>query len=187
MHLYFLNANSYFSEIHCSKMNTFFSRDRISVVLLPCIFIITVVYYTIFVFGENFDDEFLQPFDATESTTATKDATNWNWTLFAKHIPYSDHNSSRWEQGENNADLNLILEDVRRNFIAGKYKNVINNLRFAENLDNIACPIMISNSTEEKVRAFPDAIGIGFAKSGTGSLAMLRHVSLSSPGFIRSS
>ena len=179
--LFFILVNSYLSEIHCSKMNTFFSRDRISVVLLPCIFIITVVYYKIFVFGENFSDEFLQPFDAT------KDVTNWNWTLFAKHIPYSDHNSSRWEQGENNADLNLILEDVRRNFIAGKYKNVINNLRFAENLDNIACPIMISNSTEEKVRAFPDAIGIGFAKSGTGSLAMLRHVSLSSPGFIRSS
>ena len=168
-------------------MNTFFSRDRISVVLFPCIFIITVVYYKILVFGETFSDEFLQPFDATESIAATKDATNWNWTLFAKRIPYSDHNSSRWEQGGNNVDLNLILEDVRRNFIAGKYKNVINNLRFAENLDNIACPIMISNSTEEKVRAFPDAIGIGFAKSGTGSLAMLRHVSLSSPGFIRCS
>ena len=35
---------------------------------------------------------------------------------------------------------------------------------------------VIRNSTRIKQRSVPDAIGIGFAKSGTGSMAMLRTV-----------
>ena len=75
-----------------------------------------------------------------------------------------------------NLDSEGILADVRNNFKGAKYQNVRNNIKFTGRHDKIACPIMISNYTGTKKRAFPDAIGIGFAKSGTGSLAMLRLV-----------
>ena len=74
-------------------------------------------------------------------------------------------------------DWEGILAEVRHNFRGEQFANVRKNLRFASgHIDRIACPLMISNATRIKQRAFPDAIGIGFAKSGTGSLAMLRSV-----------
>ena len=73
-------------------------------------------------------------------------------------------------------DSDRILAEVRSNFKGEQYKNVRQNLRFAGHYDKIACPLMISNYIGVKKRAVPDAIGIGFAKSGTGSLAMLRSV-----------
>ena len=172
-------------------MDNTFLNDRVSVFLFPIIIIITVTYYRTFVFGEKFDEneQFVQHYDGDCNKDAAiiasnKDAANWNWTLYAVHVSFSDHETIPWETSDeatNEIDLNLILEDVRSNFIADKYKNVRENLRFTENADNIACPMMISNATGDsfftKVAAYPDAIGIGFAKSGTGSLAMLRLVS----------
>ena len=74
-------------------------------------------------------------------------------------------------------DWEGILAEVQHNFRGEQFANVRKNLRFASgHIDKIACPLMISNATRIKQRAFPDAIGIGFAKSGTGSLAMLRLV-----------
>lgn len=73
-------------------------------------------------------------------------------------------------------DSDGILKEVRSNFKGEKYKNLSQNLRFTGYFDKIACPLMISNYDSVKKFAFPDAIGIGFAKSGTGSMAMLRSV-----------
>lgn len=73
-------------------------------------------------------------------------------------------------------DSDGILTEVRSNFKGEKYKNLSQNLRFTGYFDKIACPLMISNYDSVKKFAFPDAIGIGFAKSGTGSMAMLRSV-----------
>ena len=83
------------------------------------------------------------------------------------------------EISKRNIDSDGILSEVRRNFEGEKYKNILQNLRFVDKIvDKIACPIMVSNHSGIKKRSFPDAIGIGFAKSGTGSLAMLRSVCL---------
>ena len=82
------------------------------------------------------------------------------------------------ENSQRKIDSDGILSEVRRNFEGEKYKNILQNLRFTRFSDKNACPIMISNYTGVKKRSFPDAIGIGFAKSGTGSLAMLRSVCL---------
>ena len=80
------------------------------------------------------------------------------------------------ENSRRKIDSDGILTEVRSTFNGERYENVRKNLRFTEHNDKIACPLMISNYNGVKKRAFPDAIGIGFAKSGTGSLAMLRSV-----------
>ena len=80
------------------------------------------------------------------------------------------------EYSRRKMDSDGILIEVRSNFKGERYQNVRQNLRFTGHHDKIACPLMISNYNGVKKRAFPDAIGIGFAKSGTGSLAMLRPV-----------
>ena len=80
------------------------------------------------------------------------------------------------EKSQRGKDYDEILSEVRRNFEGESYQNVRQNLRFVTFFDHIACPIMVSNYSGVKKRSFPDAIGIGFAKSGTGSLAMLRSV-----------
>ena len=162
-------------------ISTYF-HDKTSVVILPLIISALVLYYKTFVFGENFVEEYVERFDGecksdaeggTTDLIPTNGEGNWNWTLYATGAYGKNPN---WEAGEQEIDYDLILEDVKRNFAAKEYKNVRKNIRFSRYSDRIACPIYISKSTKKKESLTPDAIGIGFAKSGTGSLAMLRKV-----------
>ena len=92
---------------------------------------------------------------------------------------YSSKNNSLLPIWQGKIDSDGILTEVRSNFKGEKFKNVSQNLRFTGYFDKIACPLMISNYDSVKKSfpdAVPDAIGIGFAKSGTGSMAMLRSV-----------
>ena len=162
-------------------MESTYLHDRVSVVLFPLIFIVAVAYYKTFVFGEQYVENYVERFDSdgnagddSSDLINTNDEIGWNWTLYATGAKlYAKTNN--WEAGEPEIDNDLILEDVRKNFAGEKYKNVRENLRFSNYTDKIACPIYISNSARVKEQAIPDAIGIGFAKSGTGSLAMLRQ------------
>ena len=77
-----------------------------------------------------------------------------------------------------------IFEDILNTFAGTKREQIRENIKLTplpeidEHVKNYpeagatGCPVTISKySDEEKVKRYPDAIGIGFAKSGTGTMA----------------
>ena len=77
-----------------------------------------------------------------------------------------------------------IFEEILENFDVEKREKIGKNIKLTplpEIDDHVinypeagktGCPVTISKySEDEKIKRYPDAIGIGFAKSGTGTMA----------------
>ena len=63
-------------------------------------------------------------------------------------------------------------EKIRKNIKLTPLPAIDEHVKNYPEAGKTGCPVTISKySEEEKVKRYPDAIGIGFAKSGTGTMA----------------
>ena len=97
------------------------------------------------------------------------------------YVHVSDRSGSPFKQ---NLEEGEIFDDILQSFEGEEREKIHKNIMLTplpEMDDHVknypeagktGCPVTISKYSEaEKVKRYPDAIGIGFAKSGTGTMA----------------
>ena len=125
----------------------------------------------------------------------------WPWCFFGRHLSIKEkslrirlHTVSHMQyvpycmadvcsRSPSKQEAN-IFEDILNTFGKDQREKIRKNIKLTplpeidEHVKNYpeagetGCPVTISKySEEEKVKRYPDAIGIGFAKSGTGTMA----------------
>ena len=119
---------------------------------------------------------------------------DWPWCFFGRHLSNKGRGFQRLckiilcdgprSPGKNDLKETKIFEEILENFNEENREKIGKNIKLTplpEIDDHVinypeagktGCPVTISKySEEEKIKRYPDAIGIGFAKSGTGTMA----------------